>query len=98
MSGWNGPRTYPSVAHVLACSAEAWCCVVCHGVMDEIFLLSSGKTGTSRRRDRMLVVAEGRKAWECIESAFDQAAMRDARGFARTRANRLLSRGVRTRG
>lgn len=105
---WNGPRTYPTVAHVLACSAEAWYRVVYHGVMDELLLPSAGKTGTSCRRYCMLLVADGRKVRDCIEFAcdlssraydprIDQVAMRDFQGFAETRASRSLPRGVRTR-
>lgn len=71
MFGWNGPRTYTTVAHVLECWAEAWYHAVCHGVMDEILLLPFGKTGTSCRRDCMPLVVGGRKVRECIESACD---------------------------
>jgi hypothetical protein len=57
----NGPRTYPTVAHVLTCWAEAWYRVVRHGVMDEILLPPSGNTGTGCRRNGMLFAPDRRE-------------------------------------
>ena len=57
----NGPRTYTTVTHVLACSAEAWYRVFCHEVMDEILLHSYGNSGKSCRRNGILFVADGRE-------------------------------------